>query len=127
MDLHDLGGIVWAIFIVIAVISSIVRSAKRSMGSAQMQPQQQQMQVQQQVQTQQRVAPSAPPSPRVVVKRAPTATVVMPPPPRPLIFPTAAARKHERLFGPGLSVVRGIVALEVLGPPRALREWTPLV
>jgi hypothetical protein len=124
MDLHDIGGFVWAILIVFAVISSIIRSARRSIGSAQtQQPRQQQMQTQQQP-----VAPSAPVIPsRIVVKRAPTASVVAPPPPRPLIFPTAAKRKQERLFGPGLSVVRGIVALEVLGPPRALREWTPLV
>ncbi len=58
------------------------------------------------------VTPAVPPAaPIVPTLRSAT--------PRPL----SAASVFQR----GSPVVRGIIALEVLGPPRALREWSSIV
>ncbi len=140
MDIHDFGGVVWAIFIAIAVISSIARSARRAG-----------------VRLQGPVAPVEPVPPRV--QRVPTVvapTVVMPsivvartiassaavpsaivPPPVTMlrtqairelvsVIPSVASTKvlaqpRDYIRSPAL----GIIALEVLGPPRALQEWIP--
>ena len=146
MDLHDLGGLVWAIFVVIAVVSSIVRSAKRNIQQSQQLHLQRAEQRPAQFAPQPQPAP-APPAPAPVVAPAPQRVqrFIVRDAPAPPVIPSVAIvqaraasqanpfavapprRKRENLFGPGISVVKGIVALEVLGPPRALRDWTPLV
>lgn len=144
MDIHDFGGVVWAIFIAIAVISSIARSARRAG-----------------VRLQGPVAPVEPVPPHVqrvpnVVPTVVAPTVVMPnivvartiasstavpsaivPPPVTMlrtqavrelvsVIPSVASTKvlaqpRDYIRSPAL----GIIALEVLGPPRALQEWIP--
>jgi hypothetical protein len=125
MDLHDFGSLVWAIFIAIAVISSLVRSARRSAGAPQQRA------------APQRVATPRPPAPPVQVYIPPPVAaqpnpVAMPPEPPPLIVPSTAAsaahdsyRKWHGLFAQGNPIVQGIVAREVFGLSRALDEWTP--
>jgi hypothetical protein len=155
MDLHDFGGVIWAIFIAIAVISSIVRSARNATRNAQTRqtPQVQRAQAPPLVIPSvasaasgvegQRVAPSAAQTrqaPRVVriqPSRAP-APIVIPspstPPPSAATLRTGSARSAESrdrfraasIFERGSPLARGIVALEILGPPRSMRDWTPL-
>ncbi|MHB8440522.1 MAG: hypothetical protein ACYDBM_00525 [Candidatus Tyrphobacter sp.] len=64
------------------------------------------------------VPPPVPPAPPA---QAPAlATLLVSAPRRRLL---SAGSVFER----GSPVARGIIALEVLGPPRALREWTSIV
>lgn len=124
MDLHNFGSLIWALFILILVIQSIVRSARGAARSAR---------VGQQVQ------PQAPPAPAPVPRRAPVRrTLVIPSgvseatevevPTRAFAPPQPRPRsKAESIFGSGPLVARGIIALEVLGPPRALREWSSII
>jgi hypothetical protein len=136
MDLHDFGSLIWAIFILIAVISSVLRSARRTVSSARQQ--QPQRQPQQQPAQQLRQQPIAPPA-RQLVPQAPPVRVYVPPP-VPVSTSVPRWRSDERLqgatsqvrarsraariFGRGDAMTRGIIALEVLGPPRALRDWS---
>lgn len=132
MDVRDFGTLIWAIFIVIAVISSILRSANRALKNVQ--------QGQQRLQSQQRpVAPSTPLTADAGRSRG-TTRVPPPVPSVPVTAPKAAlverrvnaSRSQDggavpRLFRGKRALVRGVIALEVLGPPRALREWKSIV
>lgn len=135
MGLHDFGTLIWAILIIIAVISSLTRSARRTISSAQRQ--------QQNTQPAQRTAPTPPqvrtltpqrtyvppPVPPVIktvseTVRAETRGVERPERLRGVVSQARGRRGQTGVFGKGDSVTRGIIALEVLGPPRALREWS---
>src|SRR5271170_1620671 len=131
--MHDLGGIVWIIIVAIAVFSSIRRNVARSRAAR---------------------TPAAPPAPVPAVQIARTvqpaqpsrsamAGFAMPPvdvpppvaPPAPaprtpfVPMPTPVGTSPIRgMFGGSATLVRAIVAAEVLGPPKALQEntsWSP--
>lgn len=121
MNVDNLGTLIWAFVIVIAVISSITRSVRRA-----------------------QVSIRATGSPQASAAPVP---VFVPPPVEPVparrralpsVAPAAAVSapvqvepseplRAVRLFRGERALVRGIVALEVLGPPRCVREWTPIV
>lgn len=136
MDLHDLGTLIWAIVVVIAVISSVVRSAKRTIERATpaQRPFVQAPPPPAPVAPVQAVRPPAPPvvqsAPRVVTIRRAAPAIDPTPEPAPLpvvAVPAEVPPRRSWIFGKRGPLVQGIIALEVLGPPRSLREWTPRV
>ncbi len=137
--MHNLGLIVWLIIVAFGVISSIRKNAQRAQA--------------QRAATPQRVMPQPPPRPAPVLVPQPApslAAFAMPPvdapspPPRPVAPPVPKAPPplpftplHEPairtspirgMFGGSATLVRAIVAAEVLGPPKAFQEqtiWSP--
>ena len=121
--MRDLGTLVWVILIVIGVVSSMISSVRK------------------QAQAQRRPGPAAPPrypggvrvSPAPAVPPspapapAPAATQLRPvqaagsPPP---LWPRAEepAARRKRLFGGKRELVKAVIAAEVLGKPRGLRD-----
>jgi hypothetical protein len=141
--MHDLGAIIWLAIVLIGVISSIRRNIKRS--RAQNAPQQPAMQQQPPM-----ASPPPVPAPRSVLAGLAMPPVDAPPPPRPVstprpvsppkpaapqpVFPVIESRAPvgtspiRGMFGGGATLVRAIVAAEVLGPPKAFQEqtiWSP--
>jgi hypothetical protein len=147
MDVRDFGTLIWAIFIIIAIISSILRSANRALKSAQQQPQ---------PRPQPPPPPPSAPEPALSPLRVSGVAGL-----RMTAVPSAVSSVSPRTFGRETSdrgagadagatrptsrgdlggrapvryaftkgssqLVQGIIALEVLGPPRALREWKPI-
>ncbi|HTX57910.1 MAG TPA: hypothetical protein VMD47_12495 [Candidatus Acidoferrales bacterium] len=119
--MHDLGLIVWLVIVLIGVVSSIRRTAMRSRATLQA-----------------RQMPGPSPSPAPAPAPAPPVIAVQAPPPRkpqpapaPVPVPVAAAvgtSPIRGMFGGSTSLVRAIVAAQVLGPPTALQEhsiWSP--
>jgi hypothetical protein len=137
--MHNLGLIVWLIIIAFGVISSIRKSAQRAQAQRAAAPQ--------------RVMPQPPPRPAPVLVPQPApslAAFAMPPvdapqpPPRPVAPPRPRPKEPPPLealfhapirtspirgmFGGSATLVRAIVAAEVLGPPKAFQEqtiWSP--
>jgi hypothetical protein len=143
--MHDLGGLVWILIVAIAVFSSIRKNVRRVRNAQQTQarpmPQMQ--------------PPAPPPVAAPAVQLAPSrlamAGFAMPPidplpapptaSPKTVVAPAAAPRPTpfpmpapvgtspiRGMFGGSATLVRAIVAAEVLGPPKALQEntiWSP--
>lgn len=124
MDVRDFGSLIWAILIGIAVISSILRSARRAAQNARGLPQPPQPRV-----TREAPPPVAPAQLRRVSPVVPSAVKPASASGAPLRMTSMSAprRRAESIFGSGPLVARGVIALEVLGPPRALREWTSII
>jgi hypothetical protein len=124
--MRDVGAIVWVILVVVGVISSIVSNARKQ--AATRAPQTAARPAPHLPQVQQRL--SRPTQPAVVVASSPV------PAPRPQArsvqrsAPEAPAplehraqeRRSRRFFGDRSSIVRGVVAAEILGRPLALRD-----
>jgi hypothetical protein len=119
--MHDLGALVWALFVVAAVVSSAIGSFRKQLrrqtallrDPSGIAP----------IAAPRSVPPSppeaAPPGVPAVTVRTPAAQ------PQPRIIRTGAARG---LFEERGAWVRAVIASEVLGPPKALREqsfWSP--
>ncbi|MBV8638668.1 MAG: hypothetical protein JO322_11360 [Candidatus Eremiobacteraeota bacterium] len=122
--------LIWIVLLLIGAIGSIISNARKARRAAQT------------VQTRRTAAPvpqpvAAPPSPRptavpvappIVTRRIASS----PPPPAPAITAPAVVQPHgtggfRGMFERG-SLVRSIIAAEVLGPPKALQEqsiWSP--
>lgn len=161
MNLHDVGTLIWAIVVIIAVISSLMRSARRAMNR----PSSTTQATQRPAPARQVFAPPTPSpvaaTPRVVIPSA-ASRIETPPPaaaapirftprtqpsvlipgeagkasgveiPPPVVVPSVGSRASgadglAMLFANRSPIVNGIIALEVLGPPRALRGWTSIV
>ena len=134
----SIGSLIWIIILVIAVISSIRRNIQRVRSAQTVQ-----MQRQQPAAASPPVAAPAVQISRRAVQIAPD--VELPPvPPPPVPAPTASAplappttlptaarvgtSPIRGMFGGSATLVRAIVAAEVLGPPIALQErtiWSP--
>jgi hypothetical protein len=135
--MHDIGPIIWIVIVLIGVVSSIRKNMQRARA--------QQAPASQQMATQQR-APSAPPpvaAPRFMASAFSMPPVDAPRPPRPVPAPPVApapvsysfapavrvgTNPIRGMFGGGATLVRAIVAAEVLGPPKAFQEqtiWSP--
>ncbi len=146
--MHEIGGLVWVLLVIIGVVSSIVQSSRRSAAQRRVQPPQtaaRQMPVAQRppirpqpqfdmreelasimaqmaAQSQPVQPPPKPPPPPV----APTPVAAPPPPPiRPVPAVHSPVARTEKLFGQRSSLVRAVIAAEVLGKPLALRDEYP--
>ena len=130
--MHDWGGLVWIVLVLIGVVSSISKNARKAR------------------QQRQRQAPAPRPAP---VRRIADIVITPPPPvPAPVVAPAQARREPERsvtipsgapvrperppvgtspirgMFEGPATLVRAIVAAEVLGPPKSMQEqsiWSP--
>ncbi|MBV8153059.1 MAG: hypothetical protein JO029_00215 [Candidatus Eremiobacteraeota bacterium] len=141
--MRDVGALIWGILVVIGVISSIVQSAKKARAPArtvtppvrtappvrvtsnvppaQMPPQLQALLAQFEQQSQAVARPAAPPPPPPPPKPVPVP--IAPPPPMPrAVAPRPSGVRGIAAFGTRDSLVRAIVAAEVLGKPIALRD-----
>ncbi len=139
--MHNIGLIIWLIIVAFGVISSIRKNVARARSQRAAAPQ---AAVQQ---PQPRPQPQPVPPPRLVTAAFAMPPVVeAPPPPRPVAppkpRPPAPAPVPEYtlvhapirtspirgMFGGSATLVRAIVAAEVLGPPKAFQEqtiWSP--
>jgi hypothetical protein len=136
--MHDFGVLIWILLLIIGMVSSIRRSAQRQrpgppqalrpMPPPQMPPQAARMP--QPVRIPQAAAPPllqpAQPAPAPV----PPPIVAAPPlaPHQPAHVARIGSGAIRGMFGGSATLVRAIVASEVLGPPLALREhttWSP--
>ncbi len=145
MDLHSLGSLIWALVVVIAVISSVVRSAKRTIERSSSTPPAAPLVPAPLVRAP--VPAAAPSAPSMghgmghartggaVVSNAaftrgieaPASALEAAPGLPPLPEPTPSPLRVGVLFGSRRPLMQGIIALEVLGPPRALHGWMPIV
>lgn len=131
--MHDIGTIVWVILIVIGVVSSIVKRAREG-GKAVRPIQQRPAAAVHPPLAGVAAAPPPPPVPAatvepplVVVRAAPPRAAAPKVAPSPLPAFTDGTGRFRGMFQRG-SLVRAIVAAEVLGPPKALQErsiWSP--
>jgi hypothetical protein len=140
--MHEIGGLVWVVLVIIGVVSSIVQSSRRSAA-------QRSVQRPQAVVRQMPVAQNAPvrqqPQPQFAMREELASIISQmaaqsqpvqqprPPPPPPIApaprpaaapVPTPVARTRK-LFGDRTSLVRAVIASEVLGKPLALRDEYP--
>lgn len=117
--MRDVGTIVWVVFILIGVASSMVKSVRRQAATA---------------------GAAAPPGPRPVQAGVPLPDLAQPlapaprpaapsperrrsaPPPAAAAPASTAASPRARLFGGRSDLVRAVIAVEVLGKPRALGD-----
>ena len=135
--MRDIGGFIWIVFVLFAVISSIVKSARRSRGapaSVNTQgnrpaatPARPAVMVQFHQQAQPVVQPRPVPQPPRVVQPPPQAAPQpVPPPaqavPRLVVPPPQPELRPKAFFADRDALVRGIIAGEVLGKPLALRD-----
>lgn len=127
--MRDIGGLVWIVFVLFAVVSSIVKSARRSRGvpaparSTQLIAQfHQQAQVVTPPQPVAQPQPVAPPQPAAQPIPPPPQIVRTPQPPAPRVVAPAQPQQRPGFFAGRGALVRGIVAAEVLGKPLALRD-----
>jgi hypothetical protein len=141
--MHDIGGIIWVIIVVIGVISSITRNARKAAAvraAAQTPPP---ARVAPAVRSQQvsgivralHAKIDAGPAGQAAISELPPlppTAPLEPRPPAPVIAPAApraAAMPVRGMFlGKGKALVQAIVAAEVLGPPKSLQEqtiWSP--
>ena len=175
MDIHDVGTLIWAVIVIIAVISSLMRSARRavnrptSTGGTPRPPRPappRQVFAPPPVPATPPVAATPPPvpvtvsrtvtpsaanetspstplrtgsieelrfvtaPPRIVVTTAPPPVAAEPAPIARTVTPSLSRDRGTApaaLFSNRSPIVNAIIALEVLGPPRALREWTSVV
>jgi hypothetical protein len=129
--MHDIGGLVWIIIVAIAVISSIRRNVQR-VRNAQLAQSQQMQQAQKPppppvAAPPLRMAPAPAPAvevaPVVPPPVAPPKIAVAPSPTMPFPMPAPVGTSPIRgMFGGSTTLVRAIVAAEVLGQPIALQE-----
>jgi hypothetical protein len=135
--MHDIGGLIWIVLVIIGVVTSISRSARRSVA-------QRTVTTYHTVPAPQRLAPAAEVRPEVVAEleniirqsqatprpapapaappKPPPAANLPPPPVRTMVSVPARPSRAEKLFGDRSSVVRAVIAAEVLGKPLALRN-----
>jgi hypothetical protein len=125
--MHDLGGIIWIILVLIGVIQSIRKNAQKAKAGAAAQPAppplpsvtsdaERRVQVQRVVQTLQAPLVASP------------TPVALPPLPDHIAPVRVGTSPIRGMFGGTATLVRAIVAAEVLGPPKALQEqtiWSP--
>jgi hypothetical protein len=126
--MKDIGGLIWVIIVVIGVISSIVKNAKKAAAQREA--------------ARPRMAPAPQPAPAPQQSVMQQMATIMPPVRR-VKAPQAVAATHmpfekaatagtsspiRGMFGSGASLVRAIIAAEVLGPPKSQQEqsiWSP--
>jgi hypothetical protein len=130
--MRDIGAIVWVILVVVGVISSIVSNARKQAAGARppqapRQPPPQMPRPQVPRPSEQRPSPASQPAVSVASAPAPSrpkARPVRPPPPEVPAFPETHPQVHRRrrLLGDRASIVRGVIAAEILGKPLALRD-----
>ena len=129
--MHEIGVLIWIVLLFIGVIGSMISSVRRRMEAAQRQGPQAQaprppapqppgppawlQRVTAQLQTA-GVPPQAPPAPR------PRPTPPSPPKPPVIETPRRAEGGRSRIFATRSDIVRGVIAAEVLGKPKALRD-----
>jgi len=136
--MHDIGALIWVLVILIGLVSSIRKNAQRARraqrdGAPQaVQPPRQAAPGRQQLTM---AVPPAPPPSQPATQAPPpplgrvVVTVPRPPVPLPLHTPARVGTSPIRgMFGGSTTLVRAIVAAEVLGPPKASQEqsiWSP--
>jgi hypothetical protein len=137
--MHDVGAIIWLILVLIGVISSVRKNARRAAQQRSGTPPPGGMRpppapvpvIAQPVRAQAFAAPPAvvpPPVPAPTVAPAPAAVA---PPAAPVTLPSEANVRPELfrgMFEGPATLVRAIVAAEVLGPPKSMQEqtiWSP--
>jgi uncharacterized iron-regulated membrane protein len=137
--MREVGLIVWVVLLVVGVTSSIVSSIRKASTAGQQRPGASPvtppprqstvkelvaaLQAQAQAQAQAAQPPPRPaPAPRVTPPSKPPAARAAPPDLLP--WPTAPAQRSSahRLFAGRGDAVRGIIAAEILGSPRGLRD-----
>jgi hypothetical protein len=140
---RDIGGLIWIVLVIVGVITSIVQSSRRSVSQRTVQG------YRVLVQQPQRVAsPAQAPAeirPELIAqleniirqsqpaaRPAPPPSPPKPPPATPVAQPVRAAAsaplrpaRTQALFGDRSSLVRAVIAAEVLGKPLALRNEYP--
>ena len=127
--MHDVGTFVWVVLVVIGVISSIVSNARRRVSvspALAAQPQPVRAGVVSAQATAVRPVPVSAPVPAPAVQAT---QVRRPPPPRVAPQPElgleafqAARRRAPRFFAGRGTLVRAVIAAELLGKPLALRD-----
>jgi hypothetical protein len=133
--MHDIGGLIWIVVVLFAVISSIVKSARRARAVPATSVRSAQPPAQSRPQLASLIAQFAQ---EAQTHAAPPATVQAPPPARPKpvasvpspVVTAAPVALHVEaprprvtgLFADRGALVRGIIAAEVLGKPLALRD-----
>jgi len=121
---RDIGAILWVVIVIVGVVSSIVSNARKQM--ARPTPQQRQQPVL-------RLQPqSAPQAATARPAAQPRPTLARRPPAQPAALGADIFPAHERpqprprqlasLFGDRRSLVRAVIAAEVLGKPLAMRD-----
>jgi hypothetical protein len=126
--MHDIGGIVWVILVVLGVISSIrnnMRKAARARGDAKA-PVQPPANVRQWSQPPPAVA--APAIPAAVAAPAPSVPIPSGATDHPATQGRIGTASIRGMFEGPATLIRAIVAAEVLGPPKSLQErtiWSP--
>jgi hypothetical protein len=137
---RDIGGLIWIVIVVIGVISSIVKNAKRAAAQREaarprMAPAPQPVPVPRAPSPAQRIIESfamppvaaEPPPVAAAIKRTPVTVPRAKPVAAPVVAaPVTANAPIRGMFGRG-SIVKAIVAAEVLGPPKSQQEyfWSP--
>jgi hypothetical protein len=129
--MREVGTLIWVVCIVIGVIVNIASSVRKQQAASSAsarapQPVRSPQTRPPTITTMRMTVPSAPPASAAPVSPAPVRRPQ--PPPRPVVSPPAPAL-HEavalplrRFFADGPSLVRAVIAAEVLGKPRALRD-----
>jgi hypothetical protein len=146
--MHDIGGLLWIVLVIVGVVTSIVQSSRRSVSQRTV------SRYQQAVPQPQRAATPPQPAPEIrpeviaelenIIRQSQQAPVRVPtppspakPPPVPVPSPPAAPPPRpmpstprrpagaQKLFGDHSSLVRAVIAAEVLGKPLALRNEYP--
>lgn len=137
--MRDIGILIWVAFLIIGVIGSIVSSLRKQIAKqqamaqpARRRPPQWQAPPGQLPQWVQQIAAQVapPPQKRVILSATPSdargsSRRAAPPPPAPLEHPhepPPAPRRSRRLFRDRNAIVQAVIAAEVLGKPRALRD-----
>jgi len=111
--MRDIGILVWVVFLIVGVAGSIASSARKQLAGTAPGP-----------------GPVRGPAPRLAPPIQPPQSVQRPqPPPRvaPVARPATAVheepvRATRRFFADRQTIVRAVIAAEVLGKPRALRD-----
>ncbi len=144
--MHNVGLIIWLIIVAFGVISSIRKNVQRAQAQRAAAPQAAVQPSQSQPQPRPQPTQPQPAPPRLVTTAFAMPPVDPPPPPRPVPppkpkplapqVPLTLAPEHPRIrtspirgmFGGSATLVRAIVAAEVLGQPKAFQEqtiWSP--
>jgi hypothetical protein len=124
--MRDVATLVWVVLLVIGVVSSMVASVRRRMNALPPRgwapsppgvPPAQAPQLGQQLVQQMKQVPGRPAGPPVAATSAAAAAATAPAP-----TVSAPAPRRRRLFPGGQGLVSAVIAAEVLGKPRALRD-----
>jgi hypothetical protein len=124
---RDIGAIVWVLLVIVGVVSSIVSNARKQMANSGVPPRDRPvsgppLQATRRPATPVRQAPAAPLRPQPAVARQTTVTPERPDVLHGLERAHPGPRLIARLFHDRRSLVRAVVAAEVLGKPLALRD-----